>query len=153
MWRIQYENCFVFCFLFFLFCFIFPPYSKGIKLSLHVYITITFFFPTLCPVATWVSRQNSQCYSASSPYKSILSYVWKSQSPYPSHSLPLPSCSHKSLLQVRYFLFWGDVHLCFLFVSCYIFYYFMDYLNQLVYRGKKKKIKKKTEKKKAAVSK
>ena len=29
----------------FLFYFIFPLYSKGIKLSLHVYITITFFPP------------------------------------------------------------------------------------------------------------
>ena len=35
---------FVFCFLFFvLFCFIFPLHSKGVRLSLHVYITIIFF--------------------------------------------------------------------------------------------------------------
>ena len=54
-------------FYFILFYFIFPLYSKGVRLSLHVYITITFFFPTLCSVATWVSRQSSQCYSAGSP--------------------------------------------------------------------------------------
>ena len=36
----------IFCFIFILFYyFIFPLYSKGIKLSLHVYITFTFFFP------------------------------------------------------------------------------------------------------------
>ena len=33
-----------FCLSFFLF-FIFPLYSKGVRLSLHVYITITFFPP------------------------------------------------------------------------------------------------------------
>jgi len=32
--------------------FIFPLYSKGVRLSLHVYITITFFSTTLCSVAT-----------------------------------------------------------------------------------------------------
>ena len=64
---------FIFFFYFF-FVFIFPLYSKGIKLSLHVYIT--FFFPTLCSVATWVSRHSSQCYSAGSPCKSIPSCVW-----------------------------------------------------------------------------
>ena len=57
------------CFYLFIFL-IFPLYSKGIMLSLHVYITITFFPPPfvqheyLDKVATWVSRQSSQCYSA-----------------------------------------------------------------------------------------
>jgi len=47
--------------LFFLF---FPLYSKGVRLSLHVYIAITVFSPTLSSVATWVSRHSSQCYPA-----------------------------------------------------------------------------------------
>ena len=34
------------------------------------------FSPTFCSVATWVSRQSSQCYSAGSPCKSIPSCVW-----------------------------------------------------------------------------
>ena len=38
-----YSNVSVFVFIIF---FIFPLYSKGIKLSLHVYITITFFPPS-----------------------------------------------------------------------------------------------------------
>jgi len=33
------------CIYFFLFIFIFPLYSKGVRLSLHVYITITVFPP------------------------------------------------------------------------------------------------------------
>ena len=62
------EKC-VFRYFIHLFYFIFPLYSKGIKLSLHVYI----FSPTLCSVATWVSRHSSQCCSAGYPCKSILS--------------------------------------------------------------------------------
>ena len=59
----------LFYFIYFLFFLIFPLYSKGIKLhTLH-------FFPTLCSVATWVSRHSSQYYSSGSPCKSILSCV------------------------------------------------------------------------------
>ena len=63
-------------FFLFFFYFIFPLYSKGVRLSLDVYIAITVFSPTLSSVATWVSRHSSQCYSAGSPCKSILGCVW-----------------------------------------------------------------------------
>ena len=59
-------------FLTVIFIFFFPLYSKGVRLSLHVYIAITVFSPTLSSVAAWVSRHSSQCYSAGSPCKSIL---------------------------------------------------------------------------------
>ena len=39
--------------------------------------------------------------------------------PDPSHSLPHPSGSHKSILQVHDFLSWGDVHLCWILDSSY----------------------------------
>ena len=36
---------FIFLFFIIIIIFIFPLYSKGVRLSLHVYITITFFPP------------------------------------------------------------------------------------------------------------
>jgi len=61
--------------LFFFFnFFIFPLYSKGIRLSLHVYITITFFPPPFV-LLQHEYLDSSQCYSVGSPCKSILSCV------------------------------------------------------------------------------
>ena len=112
---------FIFFFLLF-FCFYFPTVQQGDQVILTC-IHYNYIFPTLSSVATWVSRQSSQCYSAGSPCKSILSCVWKAQAPDPSHSLPLPSGSHKSFLQVRDFLFLGDVHLCWILDSSYKWYH------------------------------
>ena len=90
----------------------FPTVQQGDQVFLTCIHYNYIFSPTLCSVATWVSRQSSQCYSAGPPCKSILSCVWSATSPDPSHSLTLPSGSHKSFLQVHGFLFCGDVHLC-----------------------------------------
>ena len=49
-----------FIFYLFIYFFFFHCTAKGSSFP-YMY---TFFFPTLCSVATWVSRQSSQCYSA-----------------------------------------------------------------------------------------
>ena len=64
-----------FILFYFILFLLFPLYSKGVRLSLHVYIAITVFSPTLSSVATWVSRHSSQCYSAGSPCKSFYGWV------------------------------------------------------------------------------
>ena len=63
------------CFFLFIIFLIFPCTARGSGYP-YMYILQLHFSPTLCSVATWVSRQSSQCYSAGSPCKSILSCVW-----------------------------------------------------------------------------
>ena len=50
-----------------------------------------------------------------------------------SRSFPLPSGSHKSLLQVHDFLFWGDVHLCWILDSSYKWYHMVFVFVLLTY--------------------
>jgi len=64
-------------FYFYLFIyFYFPTVQQRDQVILTCIQYNYIFFRTLCSVATWVSRQSSQCYSAGSPCKSILSCVW-----------------------------------------------------------------------------
>ena len=63
-----------FCVYFFLFYF--PTVHQGDQVILTCIHYNYIFPPTLSSVATWVSTQSSQCYSAGSPCKSILSCVW-----------------------------------------------------------------------------
>ena len=73
--------CSIVVFFFFLIYF-FPTVQQGDQ----VILTCIHFARTFCSVAVLVSRQSSQCYSAGSPCKSILSCVWEAQAPDPSHS-------------------------------------------------------------------
>ena len=56
--------------------FFFPTVQQGGQVILTCMHYNYIFSPTLSSVATWVSRHSSQCYSAGSPCKSILSCVW-----------------------------------------------------------------------------
>jgi len=60
----------------FFFFFNFPTVQQGGQVILTCIHYKYILSPTLCSVATWVSRHSSQCYSAGSPCKSILSCVW-----------------------------------------------------------------------------
>ena len=60
----------------YLFIFFFPTVQQGGQVILTCIHCNYSFSPTLSSVATWVSRHSSQCYSAGSPCKSILSCVW-----------------------------------------------------------------------------
>jgi len=65
-------NCLLIYFI--LFYFIFPMYSKGVRLSLHVYITITFFPPPFVLLQHEYLDIVLNANSAGSPCKSILSF-------------------------------------------------------------------------------
>ena len=61
----------LFLLFYFILFYFFPTVQHGDKVTL----TCIHFSPTLCSVAIWVSRHSSQCHSAGSPCKSILSCI------------------------------------------------------------------------------
>ena len=63
-------------FIFFIIFFLFSHCTARGSGYPYTYTLQLHFSPTLSSVATWVSRQSSQCYSAGSPCKSILSCIW-----------------------------------------------------------------------------
>jgi len=101
------SSFFFYYYLFIYFIIIFPLYSKGVRSSLDVYIAVTVFSPTLSSVATWVSRHSSQCYSAGSPYKSILGCIRTSflVSPSSSPNHPPPILLFSSFFSIAYHIF------------------------------------------------
>ena len=71
--NLNFSHCIFFLFIYlFILLFYFPTVQQRNQ----VILTCMHFFPTLSSVATWVSRQSSQCYLAGSPCISILSCVW-----------------------------------------------------------------------------
>ena len=91
----------------------------------HIYVHS--FSNILHHASSQVTRYSSQCHKAGSHCLSIpinavvrISYP---QIPSPSHSLPLPLGSHKSILQDHEFLFCGKVYLCCILDSRYVISY------------------------------
>ena len=108
----------------FFFLFYFPTVQQGGQVILTcIHYNYIFSPPFLLLQHEYLD--SSQCYSAGSPCKSILCCIWYPQAPDPSHSLPLPSGSHKSFLQVHDFLFWGKIHLCYILDSRYQWYHML----------------------------
>ena len=105
---------------FFLLNFIFPLYSKGVRLSLHVYITITVFPPPFL-----LLQHEYLDIVLNAIQRDLLVNLFYVVTDKPKLPIPpTPSPSHqattslfsKSMID---FLFWGDVHLCWILDSSY----------------------------------